>query len=418
MGKNKITRKELRELKRKQREGMPNHNTKQSKSKRIRPSRRGAMRNHFNDESGLPYIAEVDEMAEREKKEVAPKPAQSVSSSAEFKKTSTSPRSGKEQLNLKTITPRNFNQAIAMEAASDPACRFTFAEGPAGSSKTFSGMWAALNAYNKGEVDKIVIIVPLTVTSNKELGYYTGSQAEKLKNYATVVDSTLEKLVDLNVTTHQTSYLDRLTRNFPIEVRSTNHERGMTYDRTFVVVDEAHNLQPHEMRMLVTRMGEGGRYFITGDVSMDQNDGDQLTEPGFTNLLLKLTSKAVVDTQSDFKDKIAVIKYTEGDSAARDPDLPLFLDALTGEAERALGIEEYVPPLKLTEDEKISVKKRDVRKDKLQEELLPACAAMTEQRYTEAVLNKWLDLFPEKLEELEGQAGNKVASIISLDPAV
>ena len=146
-----------------------------------------------------------------------------------------------------------------------------FILGPAGTGKTYVTATFAADLYITKEIDKIVITRP-HVTVGKDIGYLPGTLEEKTYPWALPVLDVLIK--HLGKGTVETGI-----KNGNIEMAPLALMRGRSFDNSFIIVDETQNITTHELKMLLTRVGEGSKIVLNGDVQQsDLPNGDGLSK--------------------------------------------------------------------------------------------------------------------------------------------
>ncbi len=155
----------------------------------------------------------------------------------------------------KTIAPRTKAQQDYARALFDNELNFGI--GPAGTGKTYIAVAAAVHFFNEGHVDRIVLSRP-AVEAGEKLGYLPGDMKEK-------VDPYMQPLYDALNDFLPARQLPRLIEERRIEIAPLAFMRGRTLANAFVVLDEAQNATELQMKMFLTRLGEGSRMAITGD---------------------------------------------------------------------------------------------------------------------------------------------------------
>jgi len=167
------------------------------------------------------------------------------------------------------LTPRNERQGQYLEAlkTSDQVIVF----GPAGTGKTYCVATFAANQYHLKNINKIVITRP-HVAVGKDIGYLPGTLEEKCAPWALPVVDVLEKHLTKGV-------VETGLKNSNIEVAPLSLMRGRSFEDAFVIVDEAQNITLQELKMLVTRIGEGSKLVLNGDVQQsDLKEADGLSK--------------------------------------------------------------------------------------------------------------------------------------------
>lgn len=132
-----------------------------------------------------------------------------------------------------------------------------FGIGPAGTGKTYLAVAVAVNMYINGEVDRIILSRP-AVEAGEKLGYLPGDMKDKVDPYMQPLYDALNDFLPGKQTA-------KLIEEKRIEIAPLAFMRGRTLSRAFVVLDEAQNATPMQMKMFLTRLGEGSRMVITGD---------------------------------------------------------------------------------------------------------------------------------------------------------
>ena len=146
-----------------------------------------------------------------------------------------------------------------------------FILGPAGTGKTYVTATYAADLYTLKEIDKIVITRP-HVAVGKELGFLPGTLEEKTYPWALPVLDVLEKHLGKGT-------LDTAIKNGNIEMAPLAMMRGRSFEKAFIIVDETQNITTHELKMLLTRVGEGSTIVLNGDVQQsDLKEADGLSK--------------------------------------------------------------------------------------------------------------------------------------------
>ena len=134
-----------------------------------------------------------------------------------------------------------------------------FSIGPAGTGKTYLSVAFALAALDANEVDRIILCRP-AVEAGESLGFLPGDLKEKVDPYLAPLYDSLHAL-------YSESRLSQLLKNKIIEVVPLAYMRGRTLDSAYMILDEAQNATPLQMKMFLTRLGVGSRSIITGDIT-------------------------------------------------------------------------------------------------------------------------------------------------------
>jgi len=178
------------------------------------------------------------------------------------------PGGGLIQIHRKRIAPRSKAQGRYIKAIQ--AHDMVFAIGPAGTGKTYLAVCAAVEMFNAGKIDRIILSRP-AVEAGERLGFLPGDMQEKIDPY-------LRPLFDALHDTLPGEQVVRRIASGEFEVAPLAFMRGRTLSNAFVILDEAQNTTPTQMKMFLTRLGENSRMVITGDLS--QVDLPPGTRPG------------------------------------------------------------------------------------------------------------------------------------------
>ncbi|WP_077621468.1 PhoH family protein [Sediminibacillus massiliensis] len=157
-----------------------------------------------------------------------------------------------KSIRVKTLGQRNYISAIKSND-------LVFGIGPAGTGKTYLAVVMAVTALKKGLVKKIILTRP-AVEAGESLGFLPGDLKEKVDPYLRPL---YDALHDVLGTEHTTRLIERGT----IEIAPLAYMRGRTLDDAFVILDEAQNTTPAQMKMFLTRLGFGSKMVITGDIT-------------------------------------------------------------------------------------------------------------------------------------------------------
>jgi PhoH-like ATPase len=157
------------------------------------------------------------------------------------------------------VQARNAEQNMAMNLLMDPALDMVSILGLAGSGKTLLALASGLNQTLDLGVYERIVITRATVPMGQDIGFLPGTEKEKMEPWMGAISDNLKLLLGNDF--HGLSALDQ----YKIEITSLSFARGRTFTRTWLIVDEAQNLSPHQMKTLVTRMGEGSKIIILGN---------------------------------------------------------------------------------------------------------------------------------------------------------
>jgi phosphate starvation-inducible protein PhoH and related proteins len=167
------------------------------------------------------------------------------------------------------LIPRNDNQALYIKALEDSDQVIVF--GPSGTGKTYVVSTFAANLYHLKVIDKIVITRP-HIAVGKEIGFLPGTLEEKAAPWALPVLDVLEKKLGKGV-------VETALKAGNIEVAPLALMRGRSFEDAFIICDESQNITFHELKMLLTRVGDGSKLVLNGDVMQsDLKEADGLTK--------------------------------------------------------------------------------------------------------------------------------------------
>ncbi|MDQ6988777.1 MAG: PhoH family protein [Mariprofundaceae bacterium] len=158
------------------------------------------------------------------------------------------------------VKARNIEQNVAMNLLMDSNLDMVTLMGVAGSGKTLMALACGLQqTLDIGLYDKI-LVTRATVPMGQDIGYLPGTEKEKLEPWMGAITDNLSYLLGEN-----TCDIGDLLGQHKVEIAALSFARGRTFSRTWLIVDEAQNLTPHQMKTLVTRMGKGSKIVILGN---------------------------------------------------------------------------------------------------------------------------------------------------------
>ena len=157
----------------------------------------------------------------------------------------------------RTIRPKTLNQKRYVDAIDKHT--ITFGIGPAGTGKTYLAMAKAVQALQAKNVTRIILTRP-AVEAGERLGYLPGTLSEKIDPYLRPLYDALHDMVDPET-------IPKLLAAGTVEVAPLAYMRGRTLNDAFIILDEAQNTSPEQMKMFLTRLGFGSKIVVTGDVT-------------------------------------------------------------------------------------------------------------------------------------------------------
>ncbi|MDR7189901.1 phosphate starvation-inducible PhoH-like protein [Microbacterium sp. BE35] len=157
----------------------------------------------------------------------------------------------------KVIRPKTLGQKAYVDAIEENT--IVFGIGPAGTGKTYLAMAKAVQALQRKEVSRIILTRP-AVEAGERLGFLPGTLTDKIDPYLRPLYDALNEMMDPEL-------VPKLMATGTIEVAPLAYMRGRTLNDSFVVLDEAQNTTPEQMKMFLTRLGFGTRMVVTGDIT-------------------------------------------------------------------------------------------------------------------------------------------------------
>ncbi len=191
---------------------------------------------------------------------------------------------------IKTIKPRSEGQKQLMDCIKEYS--LTMAIGPAGTGKTYLAIAAAVEAFEKGEVDRIILSRP-AIEAGESIGYLPGALEDKMAPYLRPLYDSLSDRLGLKRVKH-------MIETGEIEIAPIGYMRGRTLNNSFVVIDEAQNCTYGQIKMILSRLGWHSTMVVTGDP--DQSD-----------LLDGVSGLADISDKLEKIPNIAVCRLTETD---------------------------------------------------------------------------------------------------------
>jgi phosphate starvation-inducible PhoH-like protein len=157
----------------------------------------------------------------------------------------------------KNIRPKTINQKNYVDAIDQNT--IVFGIGPAGTGKTYLAMAKAVQALSRKEVSRIILTRP-AVEAGERLGFLPGTLSDKIDPYLRPLFDALHDMMDPDT-------IPKLMATGTIEVAPLAYMRGRTLNDSFIILDEAQNTTPEQMKMFLTRLGFNSKMIVTGDVT-------------------------------------------------------------------------------------------------------------------------------------------------------
>jgi len=169
------------------------------------------------------------------------------------------------------ITPRNMEQRCAMDALLRDDINLVTLIGPAGTGKTLLSLACGLRkVFDEGVYTKILISRPI-VPLGRDIGYLPGTKEEKLLTWMQPIYDNLEYVCETTGGGHQGDTLRWVLDSDKIEMEAVTYIRGRSLPKMFIIIDEAQNLTPHEVKTIISRAGEGTKVILAGDPTQIDN---------------------------------------------------------------------------------------------------------------------------------------------------
>jgi phosphate starvation-inducible PhoH-like protein len=173
-----------------------------------------------------------------------------------------------QQRKTVNLIPKSLNQETYIELLTDETKHIVFATGPAGTGKTMLAMLAGIKAYKEGLVSKIILTRPAVGVDDERHGFLPGNITAKMEPWT-------KPLFDVIHEYYSPKDVARMLEEQTIEISPLAFMRGRTFKGSWVVADEMQNATPGQMKMLLTRLGEGSKIVVTGDTRQaDRREDD------------------------------------------------------------------------------------------------------------------------------------------------
>lgn len=191
------------------------------------------------------------------------------------------------------ILPRNRNQEQYVLKLLDDTKDIVFGIGPAGTGKTLLAVQVAVKLFKAGRIDKIIVTRP-AVSVDEDLGFLPGTLEEKMAPWTRPIFDVLREYFNARE-------IEGMIAEGIIEIAPLAYMRGRTFKHSFILADEMQNATPNQMKMLLTRLGEGSQMAVTGDL----NQADRIKDNGLINFtkLLSNTDQSCLD----------IVHFAQGD---------------------------------------------------------------------------------------------------------
>lgn len=192
------------------------------------------------------------------------------------------------------IVPRNFNQDDLLGYLEDHNINIVFAVGPAGTGKTLISTLAGIKELKGGDVNKFVVTRP-AVSVDEQHGFLPGTLQEKMAPWTRPIFDVFEEY-------YTPDQIEYMLNDNKVEVAPLAYMRGRTFKDAWIIADEMQNATDSQMKMLLTRIGDGSKLVVTGD--LDQHDR------GYEENGLKMFIERLAKVNSD---RIKIVEFTRSD---------------------------------------------------------------------------------------------------------
>lgn len=178
-----------------------------------------------------------------------------------------------------TLSPRNKSQKEYLRKLQDETNSIVFAIGPAGTGKTMLAVQNGIKLFQEGKIEKIVVTRP-AVSVDEDLGFLPGTLEEKMAPWT-------RPIFDVFSEYYQKRDITKYLEEGVIEISPLAFMRGRTFKNAYIVADEMQNATVSQMKMLLTRIGEGSQMVVTGDLAQ----ADRLNDNGLIDFCRLLAEK-------------------------------------------------------------------------------------------------------------------------------
>ena len=196
------------------------------------------------------------------------------------------------------IRSRSKEQRMALELLMDPAVELVTLVGQAGTGKTLLAVASALESVlGLNRYDRVLVSRPI-IPMGKDIGYMPGGKEEKLANWMQPIFDNLTYLLSHGNAKEEEEEsikkkIDKLMHDHVLELEALTYIRGRSIPRQYVIIDEAQNLTPHEVKTIVSRAGEGTKMVLTGDPYQIDNPYLDSSSNGLTYAVERLKNQAL-----------------------------------------------------------------------------------------------------------------------------
>ena len=188
------------------------------------------------------------------------------------------------------ITPRNAEQAFAFDVITDPNVKLVGLTGKAGTGKTLLALAAALSM--RESYQQILLARPIVALANKDLGYLPGDEKQKITPYMQPLFDNLNFIKNqLRAGSAEVRAIEEMQHDNRLIIEALAYIRGRSLSDSLLIVDEAQNLPPHEVKTIITRAGENTKVVLTGDVEQIDSPYLDAESNGLAYMIDKMTGQ-------------------------------------------------------------------------------------------------------------------------------
>ena len=158
------------------------------------------------------------------------------------------------------LIPQSRNQEKYIIQLTDPETDIVMVSGPAGTGKTYLAMLAAIQAMRRGDCKKILLTRPAVAVDDEKHGFLPGDLNSKMEPWT-------KPLMDVITEYYSPKEVVRMLEEQIIEISPLAYMRGRTFKNAWIIADEMQNATPNQIKMLLTRLGDGSKIVVTGDTN-------------------------------------------------------------------------------------------------------------------------------------------------------
>ena len=163
------------------------------------------------------------------------------------------------------LVPRDIYQAMALHLLLDPDVHLVNLTGSAGSGKTILALAACIEMTVASKLYKRIIATRSTQGLDEDIGFLPGTEAEKMEPWLGALVDNLEALHEDDE--NMTASVDYILSKVPLHFKSMNYIRGRSFQHSLIIIDESHNLTPHQIKTIITRAGNGSKVICLGNLA-------------------------------------------------------------------------------------------------------------------------------------------------------